>query len=118
MPTCSPLHVQAVDAGNLLPKRQRFVKQYKTERNVFMVKEFFFSQEVHCTKEREPYWRSEWGYSTIFTTFSNSRAGVAILFSNNFQFQILKYFADPEGRFVIADRHRGQNYDTSKCLRA
>ena len=47
--------------------------------------------------------RSEWGYSTIFTTFSSSRAGVAILFNNNFQFQIQKQFTDPKGRFIIAD---------------
>ena len=44
-----------------------------------MVKEknFFFNflQEVHSTNETEPYWHSEWGYSTIFTTFSSSRAG-------------------------------------------
>ena len=58
---------------------------------------------MHCTKEREPYGHSEWGYSTIFTTFSSSRAGVAILFNNNFQFQILKHFADPKGTFIIAD---------------
>ena len=82
-----------------------------------MVKEkkilyFFFLQEVHSTKEREPYWHSEWGYSTIFTTFSSSRAGVAILFNNNFQFQILKHFADPEGRFIIADIDTGDKIMT------
>ena len=63
----------------------------------------YFLQEVHSTSESELYWRSEWGYSTIFTTFSSSRAGVAILFNNNFQFQIQKQFTDPEGRFIIAD---------------
>ena len=31
----------------------------------------------------------------FFTTFSSSRAGVTILFDNNFQFQILKHFAHP-----------------------
>ena len=39
----------------------------------------------------------------MFTNFSSSRAGVGILFNNNFYFQILKYFVDPEGRFIIAD---------------
>ena len=72
----------------------------------------FFLQEVHCTKEREPYGHSEWGYSTIFTTFSSSRAGVAILFNNNFQFQILKHFADPEGTFIIADIDTGDKIMT------
>ena len=57
----------------------------------------YFLQEVHSTRETEICWQSEWGYSTIFTNFSSSRAGVGILF------QILKYFVDPEGRFIIAD---------------
>ena len=60
-------------------------------------------QDVHSTNETELYWCSEWGYSTIFTTLSSSRAGVAILFNINFQFQILKHFADQEGRFIITD---------------
>ena len=72
-----------------------------------MVKEkkfsLYFLQEVHSTNETEPYWHYEWGYWTIFTTFSSSRAGLSILFNNNFQFQILKHFADPQGRFIIAD---------------
>ena len=63
----------------------------------------YFLQEVHSTRETEICWQSEWGYSNIFTNFSSSRAGVGILFNNNFYFQILKYFVDPEGRFIIAD---------------
>ena len=63
----------------------------------------YFLQEVHSTRGTEICWQSEWGYSTIFTKFSSSRAGVGILFNNNFQFQISKYLVDPEGRFIIAD---------------
>ena len=63
----------------------------------------YFLQEVHSTRETEICWQSEWGYPTIFTNFSSSRAGVGILFNNNFYFQILKYFVDPEERFIIAD---------------
>ena len=70
-----------------------------------MVKEkkfcIYFLQEVQSTNETEPYWHSEWGYSTIFATFSSFRAGVTILFDNNFQFQILKHFAHPEGRLLL-----------------
>ena len=63
----------------------------------------YFLQEVHSTRETEICWQSERGYSTIFTNFSSSRAGVGILFNNNFYFQILKYFVNPEGRFITAD---------------
>ena len=63
----------------------------------------YFLQEVHSTKKSGMYWRSEWGYSTIFTEFSSSKAGVDILFNNNFQFKIQKCLTDPGGRFIIAD---------------
>ena len=63
----------------------------------------YFLQETHSTNESGIYWRSEWGYSTIFTEFSSSKAGVGILFNNNFQFNILKCYTDPEGRSINAD---------------
>ena len=40
----------------------------------------------------------------MFREFSSSKAGVGILFNNNFQFNILtKYYTDPEGSFIIVD---------------
>ena len=60
-------------------------------------------QETHSTNESRIYWPSQWGYSTIFTEFSSSKADVGILFNNNFQFNILKCCTDPEGRFIIVD---------------
>ena len=62
-----------------------------------------FPQEVHCTKDKEHIWSAEWGYSAIFSSFSRASAGVCVLFNNNFNFQILKSFSDPEGRFVMVD---------------
>lgn len=63
----------------------------------------YFLQEFHCTKEKENWWTSERGFSAIVSSFSSASAGTCILFNNNFEFQILKQFSDPEGRFVIAD---------------
>ena len=36
-------------------------------------------------------------------SFFSASAGVCVLFNNNFNFQILKFFSDPEGRFVMVD---------------
>ena len=58
---------------------------------------------MYSTKESGVYWWSEWGYSTIFTEFSSAKAGVGILFNNNFQFSICKYYTDPGVRFIIVD---------------
>ena len=64
----------------------------------------YFLQAVHCTKDKETLWSSEWGYSAIFSSFFNASVGVGILF-NNFTFQILKSYSDPVGRFLIIDIH-------------
>ena len=42
------------------------------------------------------------GASQLFLAAIQS-VGTCILFNNNFEFQILKQFSDPEGKFVIAD---------------
>ena len=40
---------------------------------------------------------------TIFGGSSSSSAVVGILFSNNFEFQILKQLSDPDGRYIFCD---------------
>ena len=63
----------------------------------------YFLQEVHCTKEKEILWTSEWGFSAVFSSYSSASAGTCKLFNNNFGHKILKQFSDLEGRFVIVD---------------
>lgn len=48
-------------------------------------------------------WTSEWGYQALFSCCTSNKAGVGILFNNNFTFQILKTYIDPLGRFLICD---------------
>ena len=83
--------------SNSLKRRQTFrwlkMKKYG----------IFFLQEVHCTKEKESLWTSEWGFTAFFSSFSSARARVCILFNNNFQFEIIRQFSDQEGRYIIID---------------
>ena len=60
-------------------------------------------QEVHSTENTNHVWSTEWGYQTIFSTYKSNKAGVCILFNNNFNLQIEKLFIDPSGRFIICD---------------
>ena len=60
-------------------------------------------QEVHCSEGTMDIWTCEWGYKALFSGCSSSKAGVCILFNNNFNLQILKVFSDPNGRFIICD---------------
>ena len=60
-------------------------------------------QEVHCSQDTTDRWTCEWGYKALFSCCSSNKAGVGILFNNNFNFQIHKIFSDPNGRFLICD---------------
>ena len=60
-------------------------------------------QEVHCSEETLHLWASERGYKSLFSSFSSSKAGVSILFNNNFDFQITKTCTDKSDRYIICD---------------
>ena len=60
-------------------------------------------QEVHCSQENSHLWATEWGYKSLFSSFSSSKAGVSILFNNNFDLQIMKTYIDVSGRFILCD---------------
>ena len=63
-------------------------------------------QEVHCSQENSHLWAAEWGYKSLFSSFSSSKAGVSILFNNNFDLQIMKTFIDDSGRLILCDLKR------------
>ena len=63
----------------------------------------YFLQEVHCTESTTSIWAAEWGYETLFSCCTSAKGGVAILFKNNFGFQIQKVYTDTSGRFIICD---------------
>lgn len=54
-------------------------------------------------KLKKKLWLAKWGYRGLFSSLSSCRAGVSILFNNNFFFEIQKYFLDPVGRFITVD---------------
>ena len=64
---------------------------------------------MHCTEDNKNDWRAEWGYQALFSCCTSKKAGVAILFNNNFTFQISKTYSDPEGRFIICDLTLNKN---------
>ena len=63
----------------------------------------YLLQEVHCSNDTVSIWSSEWGYKSLFSCCSSAKGGVAILFNNNFSFQILRLYLDTNGRFIICD---------------
>ena len=63
----------------------------------------FLLQEVHSSAEIEKMWYAEWGYQSLYSHGENDAPGVAILFKNDFAFQIHEVIRDTEGRYIIVD---------------
>ena len=59
--------------------------------------------DTHSTKQIENAWKSEWGYTAIFSSNNSSSRGVAILFKNSFTFCIEKCKIDENGNYIIID---------------
>ena len=83
--------------GERLKRRETF--------NWLRAKKFsiYLLQETHCSENTTATWSSEWGYKTLFSCCSGASGGVAILFNNNFAFQLERSYSDPKGRFIICD---------------
>ena len=47
-------------------------------------------------------------YTAFFSGMAGNKAGVAILFNNNFAFKVLRQTCDKEGRYIIIDLEVGE----------
>ena len=83
--------------GDKLKRREIFYWLRRKNYSIFML------QEVHCSENTMSLWAAEWGYKTLFSCCTSAKGGVAILFNNNFDLQLLRTYLDPNGRFIICD---------------
>ena len=83
--------------GDRLKRREMFSWLRKKNYSIYML------QEVHCSENTISVWSAEWGYKPLFSCCTSARGGVAILFNNNFNFQLQRSYSDPNGRFIICD---------------
>ena len=59
--------------------------------------------DTHISKDQQRRFTSEWGYRTVYSSFSSQKRGVAILFNNNFEFKLHSFFNDTNGNLLILD---------------
>jgi len=65
-------------------------------------------QEVHCAERSFETWAAEWGYRAFFSGIASNKAGVVILFNNNFSVNVSRQICDKEGRYIIIDLEVGE----------
>ena len=80
-------------------KKRRDVLNYLHKKNC----NIYFLQDTHFTTDEEKIIISQWGYKGIFSSYESNSRGVAILFKNNFDFQIKSTVIDNKGNYIIAE---------------
>ena len=96
----SSLNVRGLD--NNEKRRKIFQWLRKKKFSIYML------QEVHCAERSFKTWAAEWGYKAFFSGLASNKAGVAILFNNNFTFKVLRPICNKEWRYIIIDLEVGE----------
>ena len=96
----SSLNVRGL--GNNEKRRKIFKWLRKKKFSIYML------QEVHCAERSFKTWAAEWGYKAFFSGLASNKAGVAILFNNNFTFKVLRPICNKEWRYIIIDLEVGE----------
>ena len=60
-------------------------------------------QDTHFENKDLKYIRAQWGYDIYLSGGTSMSRGVAVLFSNSFEFKVLKERADGDGNFIILE---------------
>ena len=63
----------------------------------------YMLQDTHFVTKEENYIRTQWGYECYFSTFSSNSRGVAILFNNNFEYEVHEVEKDDNGNKLLLD---------------
>ena len=123
---CSGIDERTIDREidlTAMKQIQPFIGDKQKRREMFnwlRAKKFsiYLLQEVHCSENTAAIWSAEWGYKTLFSCCSSAKGGVAILFNNNFAFQIQRTYLDTTGRFIICDIKTEEKYITLATIYA
>ena len=61
----------------------------------------YLLQDTHFSVKLENYIRAEWGYECYFASHNSSSRGVAIMFNNNFEFEVKKVYKERAGNYIL-----------------
>ena len=81
------LNLVTINVQGLRDKHKR-LEVFQTLRNENY--DIIAIQETHCDSIEEENWKGEWEGESVWTTYSNDKAGVAFLFNPNLDIKILE----------------------------
>ena len=65
--------------------------------------EIILLQETHSTEKVEKLWEMEWRNKIEWLQGTNKSRGLAILLKNNLNYDLIKTYQDPHGRFLFLE---------------
>ena len=65
--------------------------------------EIILLQETYSTEKVEKLWEMEWGKKIEWLHGTNKSRGLAILLKNNVNYDLIKTYLDPHGRFLLLE---------------
>lgn len=89
------LNCRGLSSNNI--KRRDFFGKYRENYDVT------FLIDTHCVKNVEQLWTNEWGYKAVYNSYKSNSRGVAILFRNSFQYELINEIKDNSGNFLILE---------------
>ena len=107
IPTMNKISICSVNCQGLgNPSKRRDIFNYLRNKKHSVI----CLQDTHFTKSTENIIKAEWGFKAVFSSFSSQSRGVAILFNNNFEFNIVNSYTDARGNIIVldieVDKHR------------
>ena len=94
----NPVKILSMNCQGLAsPHKRRDVFHYLKQKSYSI----YLLQDTHFDPKSENCIRAEWGYKCYFASYRSNARGVAILFNNNFEFQVVKIFKDIAGNYLF-----------------
>ena len=96
----SHLNIVSLNCRGLGDKNKRldFFTQFKKEKFHIIC-----LQDIHVKHGLENTFRNEWGFDAVVAPYCSNARGVAVLFSDNFEFEIHRKIIDNLGNYIILD---------------
>ena len=79
------------------PHKRRDVFHYLRKKSYSI----YLLQNTHFDPKIDNCIRAEWGYKCHFASYNSSSRGVAILFNNNFEFEVKRVYKDITGNYIF-----------------
>ena len=97
-PNANCIRIMSVNCRGLADEKKRRDVFHYIRQKAYSI---YLLQDTHFDAKIENYVRAEWGYKAYFASNTSVSRGVAILFNNNFEFEVKKIYKEAHGNYII-----------------